>query len=142
MLLSRFPPEAIAAVRNELAVVAHGMHTGHGLGETREVPASHATDSEIGHMLEYYRQASVQFQEGFLAVNAARDRLLSDSGLLLPSGANEASFFTYRYRSSSRQSGWPKSTGTDCWWSCATGRPGPTGATRCRFSTAASLPTT
>ena len=93
VLHSRFPPEAIAAVRNELAVVAHGMHTGHGLDEARAVPASHTTDSEIGRMLEGYQQASVHVEKGFLEVSDTRDRLLSDSGLLLPTEETEASFY-------------------------------------------------
>ena len=93
VLRNRFQPEDIAAVRNELAVIAYAMHTGQGLDEVRDVPASQTTNSEIGRVLEGYQQTSVRFESGFRAVDAARDRLLSDSGLLLPTETNQAAFY-------------------------------------------------
>lgn len=92
VLHNRFPPEEVALVRNRLAVIAHGLHTGEGLGETRLTPEAQATESEIDRLLEAYQQADYT-EDDFRQVNETRDQLLSHSGLLLPLESRRASFY-------------------------------------------------
>ena len=92
VLHNRFPPDEVCLVRNRLAVIAHGMHTGVGLGETRETPEAQTTEDEIDRMIEVYQHANYT-EEGFKQVNEARDQLLSQSGLLLPLESRRASFY-------------------------------------------------
>jgi hypothetical protein len=83
----------IPRVRNRLAVVAHGMHTGQGLGEARETPQFQATHHEIERMLREYRQETLKTEEGYLGAVDAREDLLSRSGLLLPKDGGKGSFY-------------------------------------------------
>ncbi|MBU0754223.1 MAG: NACHT domain-containing protein, partial [Planctomycetes bacterium] len=57
VLFNRFPDdrEVIDPVRNRLAVVAFGMHTGEGLGEERAAPQAEVTCSEIDTMIQKYQ---------------------------------------------------------------------------------------
>jgi formylglycine-generating enzyme required for sulfatase activity len=92
VLHNRFQAEEVPLARNRLAVIAHGMHTGEGLNETREAPEAQTTEDEIDRMLEAYQHANYT-EEGFKQVNEARDQLLSHSGLLLPLESRRASFY-------------------------------------------------
>ena len=53
----RYPsdPVEIDVVRNRLAVVAYGMHTGEGLGEQRKEPEAEATLDELDTMIQAYQ---------------------------------------------------------------------------------------
>ena len=53
VLYNRYPSskENIDPVRNCLAVIAHGMHTGKGLGEARKSPEAEVSYTEIERML-------------------------------------------------------------------------------------------
>ena len=91
VLHNRFEAGEVPLVRNRLAVIAHGMHTGEGLNETRKTPEAQTTENEIDRMLEAYQQANYT-EEGFRRVNETRDQLLSSSGLLLPLESRRAQF--------------------------------------------------
>jgi formylglycine-generating enzyme required for sulfatase activity len=92
VLHNRFPAPEVPLVRNRLAVIAHGMHTGLGLGEERETPEAQTTEDEIDRLLEAYQHANYT-EEGFKRVNETRDQLLSQSGLLLPLESRRAAFY-------------------------------------------------
>ena len=93
VLHNRFPPEQVPLVRNRLAVIARGMHTGAGLKEARQTPEAQTTEDEIDRMLEAYQEASSYSEEAFKKVNDTREQLLSQSGLLLPLDSRRASFY-------------------------------------------------
>ena len=93
VLHNRFPATQVPLVRNRLAVIAHGMHTGEGLEEDRPSPAAQTTEGEIDRMLAAYQEASSYTETGFRQVSEAREQLLSESGLLLPLEEQRASFY-------------------------------------------------
>jgi formylglycine-generating enzyme required for sulfatase activity len=86
-------PAEIELVRSRLSVIAHGMHTGAGLGEARATPQAEATYDEIDQMIRAYREQSAWTEAGFKGVVEAREDLLSRSGLLLPRGDRRAGFY-------------------------------------------------
>lgn len=86
-------PKAIDLVRSRLSVVAHGMHTGEGLGEPRSTPQAEATYDELDRMIQAYRDQSKWTEPGFKDVVATREDLLSQSGLLLPRDDRRAGFY-------------------------------------------------
>ncbi len=95
VLYNRFhrDPTLIDPVRNRLAVVAHGMHTGEALEEDRTAPQVEATNEEIDIILRDY-QDNVPFTESaFVDAVQAREQLLAESGLLLPRGEGRAGFY-------------------------------------------------
>ncbi|MCY2966732.1 MAG: SUMF1/EgtB/PvdO family nonheme iron enzyme, partial [Planctomycetota bacterium] len=95
VLFNRFPQErtVIESVRNRLAVVAYGMHTGEGLGETRATPQAQATWAEVDKMIQAYQDKTSWTEEGFTGAVAAREQLLTHTGLLLPQGDQRAGFY-------------------------------------------------
>ena len=95
VLHNRYPddPVGIAAVRNRLSVVAHGMHTGAGLGERRSTPQAAATYDEIDRMLQAYMDERSYKEKGFVSGVEAREDLLTRTGLLLPREGNRAGFY-------------------------------------------------
>jgi len=98
VLHNRFDSGLVPLVRNRLAVVAHGMHVGIG-GERRDTPAAQTTVKEIDQILDDYQQTRLWYTEdSFKRVTDARDRLLSDSGLLQPVDDRGASFFHYSFQ--------------------------------------------
>jgi predicted NACHT family NTPase len=86
-------PVAKDAARNRLGVIAHGMHTGEGLGEARTTPQAEATYAEIERMLKTYQARSPWTEKGYLGAVETREDLLSNSGLLLSSGEKRARFY-------------------------------------------------
>ncbi len=86
-------PVAKDAARNRLGVIAHGMHTGEGLGEARTTPQAEATYAEIERMLKIYQDRSPWTEKGYLGAVETREDLLSNSGLLLSSGEKRARFY-------------------------------------------------
>lgn len=97
VLHNRFPgdPVVIAAVRNRLSVVAHGMHTGIGIDESRRTPEAEATFRELDRMLQKYRDQSAFCEQGFVGAVEAREQLLSQTGLLLPRDEGRAGFYHF-----------------------------------------------
>lgn len=100
VLHNRFAPKDVPLMRRRLEAIAHGMHTGVGLGagETRETPEARATTREIDRLLKADRQADYNTEKGFRQVSEARERLLSESGLLLPAEANGAEFYHFSFQ--------------------------------------------
>ena len=95
VLYSRFPQDrsVVDPIRNRLCVVAHGMHTGQGLGEERETPQAEATEKELDRLIRAYQEGTPYSEEGYRGAVEAREQLLSSSGLLLPSEEGKASFY-------------------------------------------------
>ncbi|MFN0056506.1 MAG: SUMF1/EgtB/PvdO family nonheme iron enzyme [Planctomycetales bacterium] len=95
VLFNRFPQERkeIETVRNRLAVVAYGMHTGEGLGEQRATPRAQATWAEVDKMIQVYQDRTSWTEAGFTGAVAAREQLLTHTGLLLPQGEQRAGFY-------------------------------------------------
>ncbi len=95
VLHNRYPgdPVQIAAVRNRLSVVAHGMHDGTGLGEQRATPRAEATFDELDRVLQAYMDKRSYVEEGFVGAVAAREDLLTRTGLLLPRDGGRAGFY-------------------------------------------------
>jgi hypothetical protein len=89
----RNTPTRIPVIRGRLAVVAHGMHTGAGIGETRATPQAEATFDEVERMIRAYQEKSAATEEGFTGALAAREELLSGSGLLVQRGDERAAFY-------------------------------------------------
>ena len=79
-------------VRARLAVVAHGMHTGDGLGEARHTPQAEVTDAEIDRMLRAYQEKSAWTEQHVQQIGDAREELVTQTGLLLPRGEHHAAF--------------------------------------------------
>jgi hypothetical protein len=86
-------PTEIELARSRLSVIAHGMHTGAGLGEARATPQAEVTYGEIDRMIQAYREQSAWTESGFKGVLATREDLLSRSGLLLPRSDRRAGFY-------------------------------------------------
>ena len=85
--------EEVDIVRARLGVIAHGMHIGDGLGESRESPKAEVTSDEIERMLTAYLEHNLWQERGYKDVVEAREQLLSDSGLLLPRSDRRAAFY-------------------------------------------------
>ncbi len=81
------------AVRRRLAVVALGMHTGVAIGQARLTPAATVGYPELERILAAYAGEERASEGG--ANNAAENRedLISQSGLLLPHGEEQAGFY-------------------------------------------------
>jgi formylglycine-generating enzyme required for sulfatase activity len=79
--------------KQNLGVIAYDMHTGEGLGEDRKAPQPAATFTEIEQMIRYDqgREKSHEFQQK--TPQETREELLSQSGLLLPRGDQNAEFY-------------------------------------------------
>jgi formylglycine-generating enzyme required for sulfatase activity len=95
VLFNRFPQDrtVIEPVRNRLAVVAYGMHTGEGLGEARQAPQARVTLSEIDRMIQAYQDRTSWTESDFTSAVTTREQLLTHSGLLLPQGERQAGFY-------------------------------------------------
>jgi formylglycine-generating enzyme required for sulfatase activity len=99
VLYSRFPEgSSVIRVRNRLAVVAYGMHTGEGLGEERSVPQAEATYHEIDRMFQQYLEQTSWTESGYTGAVEAREHLLSTTGLLLPRGEHRAGFYHFSFQ--------------------------------------------
>ena len=100
VLYNRYPSETgvIDLVRNRLSVVAYGMHTGVGLGESRQAPAVEVSYDEIDQMLDIYRNRSEWVERDIRNTVDAREELLSHSGLLLPREGRKAVFAHYSFQ--------------------------------------------
>ncbi len=86
-------PGRIPIVRKRLSVIAHGMHTGEGLGDDRATPQAEVTYDETERLIERYRVQSRATEPGYQGALAARDDLLTNSGLFLPKGHKQAGFY-------------------------------------------------
>ncbi len=94
VLYNRFrAPALIAMHRKQLCVIAHAMHTGEGTGELRSTPRAESSFDEIDRALSTYQEKKLYTEEGYLGVAATREKLLSDSGLLLQRDGNRAGFY-------------------------------------------------
>lgn len=82
-----------ALVRDRLAVVAHGMHTGAGLGISRETPQADVGEAEIDRMLRDYQERSSWSEAQKREVRDDRDELLTQTGVLLPRDEHRAAFY-------------------------------------------------
>ena len=80
-------------VLHSLSVIAYGMHTGTGLGETRPTPRAETTTDEIDQMLTQYQEQSKMTERGFTTVTNTREELLSRSGLLLQKDRQSITFY-------------------------------------------------
>ncbi|NOZ54792.1 MAG: SUMF1/EgtB/PvdO family nonheme iron enzyme [Gammaproteobacteria bacterium] len=81
------------AVRRRLAVVALGMHTGDAIAQARSTPKAAVGYPELESILAAYAGEERASEGG--ANNAAENRedLISQSGLLLPRGEEQAGFY-------------------------------------------------
>ena len=95
VLYNRFPhdPVVIEKVRNRLAVVAYGMHTGYALDENRMTPQAAANYDEIDRILRRFQTESPETEPGSQHTLETREQLLSETGLLLPQGNQQAGFY-------------------------------------------------
>lgn len=84
--------QALQLVRARLAVVAHGMHTGEGLDETRPVPQAEVTDREIDQMIRAYGDRNTWKEADVREVHEKRGELVTETGLLLQRGNHQAQF--------------------------------------------------
>ncbi len=100
VLFNRFPEDrtVIDPVRNRLAVVAYGMHTGEGLGEERTTPQPEATYAEVDRMIQTYQDQTPWTEPGYTNAVEAREQLLTRTGLLLPRGENHAGFYHFTFQ--------------------------------------------
>ena len=94
VLHNRIPERPrLQLVRARLAVVAHGMHTGEGLGGAeRATPQPEVTDKDIDRMLRTYQERSAWTEPQVRSAFEDRDELVSQTGLLLPRGEHHAAF--------------------------------------------------
>jgi hypothetical protein len=83
--------------REQLAFIAHGMHTGENLGERRSVPQAEVTDDELDQLLAAHEQQDTTTGPGFRSVQQLRNRLL-ESGLLVPKDGATAEFFHFSFQ--------------------------------------------
>ena len=81
-----------------MAVVANGMHTGEGMGEQRKSPQAEATYAEIDRVIRTYQDQTPWTEPGYTSAVAAREQLLSRTGLLLPQGGNTAGFYHFTFQ--------------------------------------------
>jgi formylglycine-generating enzyme required for sulfatase activity len=79
--------------RYRLQAIAYGMHTGHGLGESRVTPHAEASHAEVDRILRDYLDKSASKEEGNAAAVTVREELLSQSGLFLGRGDGTAGFY-------------------------------------------------
>jgi hypothetical protein len=94
VLHKRYPAkERIEPIRGRLKAVALGLHTGEALGQERLAPEASASEHEIDVVLQAYQQLDGQTDKGLSDTVWAREDLLSQSGLLVPRGDGEASFY-------------------------------------------------
>ena len=74
-------------------MVAYGMHTGHGLGESRTTPEPEVSYGDVDRILRDYLDRSSSKEEGNVITVDAREELLSQSGLFTGRGDQQAGFF-------------------------------------------------
>jgi hypothetical protein len=100
VLYNRYPESAgdRRRVRERLAFIAAGMHTGEPLGEARETPEPEASHAQLEQMLRAFVQAGPSTEKGVLDVIRRLDELLSDSGLLLPREGKRAGFYHFSFQ--------------------------------------------
>ena len=100
VLYNRFPEdrEVIDPVRNRLAVVAYGMHTGDGLGEVRATPQAEVTFAELDRMIQTYQDQTRWKEVSYTSAIEAREQLLTRTGLLLPREQNRAGFYHFTFQ--------------------------------------------
>jgi hypothetical protein len=80
-------------VRGRIEVIAHGMHTGDGLGQRRETPEATATRDEIERLLCAYANLTGEHEPARVEPARWRDDLLARSGLLLPRPDDGGAFY-------------------------------------------------
>ncbi len=101
VLFNRYEDQSsrAAAARSSLCVIAHGMHTGEGLGEPRDQPRPDATVDEIDRLLQHYQDHRPGTELHKLNARDTREELLSQSGLLLPQGDDRrAAFYHFTFQ--------------------------------------------
>ncbi len=92
VLYGRFKvPTEREMVHKELCVVAHAMHAG--ISDKRTTPQAQVKYDEIDRALEAYREQRRYTQSGFEDLQGRREQLLSQTGLLVPRGDDEAEFY-------------------------------------------------
>ena len=84
--------------RYRLQAIAYGMHTGHGLGEARLTPEAEVSHQDLDRILREYLDKSASKEEGNASTVAAREELLSQSGLFLGRGDNTAGFYHFSFQ--------------------------------------------
>lgn len=93
VLANRFPEApSQSRQRRSLEAVAQGMHTGEGLDERRSVPQAEITEDEIQRVLQWFRNQQSWADADDLSPERTREKLLSESGLLLPEPNQRAKF--------------------------------------------------
>jgi formylglycine-generating enzyme required for sulfatase activity len=85
--------ERLDPIRERLAALALGMHTGQELGQQRSTPEATASDREIDAILQAYQQLDGATDKGVSDTVRVREDLLSQSGLLVSRGDDKASFY-------------------------------------------------
>ena len=98
LLYNRYEAEKAEKVKIRLSVVAHGMHTGEGLGETRKTPQAEVRHDEMDSILSDYMEKRSFTEKGFTDVSEAREELLSRSGLLVQKDVHAASFYHFSFQ--------------------------------------------
>jgi formylglycine-generating enzyme required for sulfatase activity len=93
VLYSRYQdPADIDRVKRELGVIAYGMHTGGGPGDSRTTPAAEATFHEVERWLHEYQERKGYTERAEASVFDTRENLLSQSGLFVGTGEDRAGF--------------------------------------------------
>jgi len=94
VLYNRYPGDASERepVKARLEAIAHGMHTGEGLGEDRRAPNATASDRELERLLGHFAASNTAYESGVVEPAVRREELLARSGLLLPQSGARAAF--------------------------------------------------
>ncbi|MEX1028202.1 MAG: SUMF1/EgtB/PvdO family nonheme iron enzyme [Candidatus Paceibacterota bacterium] len=84
--------------REHLSVVAYGMHTGAGLGQSRTTPQAETSYKDIERMIQTYHAESAVTFTGYKDALETRDELLQRSGLLLSRGDKKAGYYHFTFQ--------------------------------------------
>ena len=84
--------------RYRLQAIAYGMHTGHGLEDARLTPHVDVSHQDLDRILREYLDKSASKEEGNVTTVAAREELLSHSGLFLGLSDSFAGFYHFSFQ--------------------------------------------
>ncbi|HND53773.1 MAG TPA: NACHT domain-containing protein, partial [Pirellulaceae bacterium] len=101
VLRQRFGPSELHAARMRLSVIAYGMHTGEGFGESLSKPLAEITGDDLKRIIEWFQSASEKASwkdADYRNAEETRERLLSHSGLLLARPNKRAGFYHFTFQ--------------------------------------------
>jgi hypothetical protein len=100
VLFNRYKGEAHerSAVRNRLAAIAYGMHSGGSIQLQRTTPEAAVSLDEVERILSDYAELNPATEAGSSATAQRRDELLARSGLLLGRGSAKAGFYHFSFQ--------------------------------------------